>query len=104
MQRNKKMKNIHVMPTVKEHTGNKMCITCRNNAGEERARAKDEKGLGSALLWIREDRAEMEATVNGSTRNYLKENEWTRSSKVATRSNKEDEIYTRLKMREATKK
>jgi len=31
---NKKMKNIYVMPTVKECTDNKTCI-CRNNAGKE---------------------------------------------------------------------
>lgn len=33
------------------------------------------------------------ATVNGGIRSYLKENEWTKSSKVAARSNKEDEIH-----------
>lgn len=38
-------------------------------------------------------RIEKEATVNGGIRSYLKENEWTKSRKVAARSNKEDEIH-----------
>lgn len=34
-----------------------------------------------------------EATVNGGIRSYLKENEWTKSGKVAARSNKEDDTH-----------
>jgi len=41
----------------------------------------------------RRHRAGKKATVNGGMRSYLKENEWTKSSKVAARSNKEDEIH-----------
>lgn len=51
----------------------------------------DERG---DIFWMRgRRRAGKEVVVNGGIRSYLKENEWTKSSKVAARSNKEDEIH-----------
>lgn len=43
------------------------------------------------IFWMRgRRRTEKEAAI---VRSYLKENEWTKSTKVAARSNKEDEIH-----------
>lgn len=51
-------------------------------------RGSEERG---DIFWMRgRRRAEKETAV---VRSYLKENEWTKSSKVAARSNKEDEIH-----------
>lgn len=95
MQRNKKMKNIYVMPTVKERASNKTVyveIMQRKKVRASKGRREGMKGV-TFSWWGERRRAEEEATVNGGIRSYLKENEWTKSSKVAARSNKEDEIH-----------
>lgn len=88
------MKNIYVMPMVKEHASNKTVyveIMQRKKVREQGVARKNER---SDIFWMRgRRRAEKEAMVNGGIRSYLKENEWTKSSKVAARSNKEDEIH-----------
>lgn len=83
------MKNIYVMPTVKEHASNKTVYV--EIMQRKKVREQEEWGEERGdILWMRgRRRAEKEAAV---VRSYLKENEWTKSSKVAARSNKEDEI------------
>lgn len=60
----------------------------------QRKKVREQEGLREErgdIFWMRGwRRAEKEAAI---VRSYLKENEWTKSTKVAARSNKEDEIH-----------
>lgn len=60
----------------------------------QRKKVREQEGLREKrgdIFWMRGQRqAEKEAAI---VRSYLKENEWTKSTKVAARSNKEDEIH-----------
>lgn len=61
----------------------------------QRKKVREQEGLREErgdIFWMRggRRRTEKEAAI---VRSYLKENEWTKSTKVAARSNKEDEIH-----------
>lgn len=79
------MKNIYVIPTVKEHTGNKTVYVKIMQGKKVRERGVARKSERGDTFWMKGwCRAGKEVAVNGGIRSYLTENEWTKSSKVAS--------------------